>query len=920
MKVFEKMKFLSEMTWLKSLSQPIFKSQKPIKLDAVLNGNKLSIKKANAIYMTLAFLLPVLIMTLTFWKIGLYPFGGKTLMSGDYTLQYIPLYRALGHLFQSGDIGALYWSWNKGLGGVMSPVWSFNSLSPISLIIGLSPAKYLNFAVFTTTLLRNGLASLTFYYFLYKRYQVHKNRLLGLIVSTAYGLNGFFIANQVNPNFLDNLILLPLLLIGVEKILDGQKSFKYTFVLAAMFVIQFYTAFMSAVFVIFYTIFYAFSKEQKIQESVKQILRLVGYSLLGLALSAMWLLPVFYALLETKVAGAKPDPWNFSFVYNPLKLFLKFLPGAINGEEWGDSHSLPNIYISLLGMLGLARFFFANQIKIRQKIVTFTVLVTLILAFSNYAPIRFWHMLQMPVGFYYRNAFVLSFFLLLLAYLALRTTENWTYLQLVGTGAIILFALVVAIGVRSDWKYSLLTNGQLGVSIFLLLAMVLLLILPKPRSFNLLLILLFTMVDLGVNAGLAVKHNLWLSDKTTLGNEAKTEASYKALKIDQAGLTRLEKSSWGTWNDSLTYNYYGVNHFTSSIEYNTLEFLGKLGLQSSTAISVYTGGTPLTDALVNLNQFIETGNWDVQTRKFNPVYFQEVKKADNLTLFKNRNVLGLGYSGDDSLMKLQLKADNPIENQNALYKGIFGDEKDIFEPITSGYLSLTLDNMDIDPHRGGRMMKRVSPDKPAVIRLSFTPQDNKSYYLYAPKIMRYDMGTFTAKLNDEGYRMFDRFRHPQIWGLASQAQGESQVLELTLDNDDPIDLGDLNVYSFDDDRFKVAIKGNSVTKWTPKKVSSTYLAGDVTQVQGRHYLYTSIPYNKGWQVKVDGKAVKTEKVFGSMLAFQLNPGHHKIEANYIAPGLRLGIFLSCLSLMIMGEMYYHFLSRLKSIYSTKTMV
>lgn len=903
-KVLEMMKFLSNIKWLNRLRQPIFKERKPIKLDAILNGNTLPQAQANRLFFALAFCIPLVVMTITFWKIGLYPFGEETLMSGDYTLQYIPLYRALGHLFTSGDFGALYWSWYKGLGGVMSPVWSFNSLSPISLIIGLVPAAYLNFAVFATTLLRNSLASLSFYYFLHKRYQVDKNRLLGLAISVSYGLNGFFLANQVNPNFLDNLILLPLLLIGVEKILDDQRSFKYVFVLASMFVIQFYTAFMASVFVIFYAVFYTFTKSQKIQRSIQQILRLALYSVLGLALSSIWLLPVFYALIETKVAGAKPEPWNFQFVYHPLKLFLKFIPGAVSGEEWGDSHSLPNIYIGLLGLIGLSQYFFATHIKGRQKLLTAGMLLTLLLAFSNYAPIRIWHMLQMPVGFYYRNAFVLSFFLLLLAYLALRSVNSWTYLQLAGTGIVLAVAISAAIWARSSWQYPLVTNWQIGFSVILLTFMILLLVVPKARNVSLVVILSLTLLDLGVNAGISTGRSLWLSSKATLENEVTVEQNYRQLAIDQTGLTRLEKSSWGTWNDSLTYNYYGVNHFTSSIEYNTLEFLGKLGLQSSTAISIYTGGTPLTDALINLNQFIETGGWESHTRKFNPVYFQEIKKANQFTLFKNPNYLGLGYSGSADLVKFQLKDDNPIENQNTLYKGIFGDNQPIFEPITAGYLSLSLDNMDVDPARGGRMMKRLSPDKPAVIRLSFTPQDNKSYYLYAPNIKSYDMGTFTATLNGEGYRMFDRFRHPQIWGIASAAQGKTQLIEFTLDNDDPIDLADIWVYSFDDERFKAAVASASVTKWRPTEVTSTRLSGTVTQVDGKEYLYTSIPYNKGWKVKVDGQSVKAEKAFGAMLAFKLEPGDHQLTITYSPPGFKLGLFFACLSLVYMFFVQY----------------
>ncbi|WP_032507903.1 YfhO family protein, partial [Streptococcus mutans] len=81
----------------------------------------------------------------------------------------------------------------------------------------------------------------------------------------------------------------------------------------------------------------------------KQLLRLLIYSLLGIGLSAIWLLPVFYSLLDTKAAGGEGDPWAFTFLYNPIRLLIKFFPGAASGEEWGDFTALPYFYVGVLG-------------------------------------------------------------------------------------------------------------------------------------------------------------------------------------------------------------------------------------------------------------------------------------------------------------------------------------------------------------------------------------------------------------------------------------------------------------------------------------------------------------------------------------------------------------------------------------------
>ena len=55
---------------------------------------------------------------------------------------------------------------------------------------------------------------------------------------------------------------------------------------------------------------------------------------------------------------------------------------------------------------------------------------------------------------------------------------------------------------------------------------------------------------------------------------------------------------------------------------------------------------------------------------------------------------------------------------------------------------------------------------------------------------------------------------------------------------------------------------------------------------------TSIPYDSGFQVLVDGQAVPTSAVNVSFLGFYVSPGTHRVEILYHAPGYRAGILLS----------------------------
>ena len=61
-------------------------------------------------------------------------------------------------------------------------------------------------------------------------------------------------------------------------------------------------------------------------------------------------------------------------------------------------------------------------------------------------------------------------------------------------------------------------------------------------------------------------------------------------------------------------------------------------------------------------------------------------------------------------------------------------------------------------------------------------------------------------------------------------------------------------------------------------------------------IYTSIPYDEGWKVLVDGKEVKTEKFADSLLMFKAGKGKHKIKIVYTPPLQKLGLIISIISI------------------------
>jgi hypothetical protein len=75
------------------------------------------------------------------------------------------------------------------------------------------------------------------------------------------------------------------------------------------------------------------------------------------------------------------------------------------------------------------------------------------------------------------------------------------------------------------------------------------------------------------------------------------------------------------------------------------------------------------------------------------------------------------------------------------------------------------------------------------------------------------------------------------------------------------------------------------------KVSDGKLDGTVTAAEDG-VLFTTIPYDKGWSVTVDGEKVETLAAGETFLAVRLSAGTHEIQMRYISPGFLPGLAIS----------------------------
>jgi hypothetical protein len=167
-------------------------------------------------------------MFLVYLAMELHPFGNGTVLVLDLNGQYVYFHEALRD-FVYGDNSLLY-SFLRGLGGEFIGIYAYYLASPLSYLVALFPVSAIQEAMLCIILLKVGLCGLTFGYYM------HKNRYLGntatIIFSTIYALTAYAVVMQHNTMWIDNVYLLPLIVLGVESLIKYKKFALFTASLA----------------------------------------------------------------------------------------------------------------------------------------------------------------------------------------------------------------------------------------------------------------------------------------------------------------------------------------------------------------------------------------------------------------------------------------------------------------------------------------------------------------------------------------------------------------------------------------------------------------------------------------------------------------------------------------------------------------
>lgn len=361
-------------------------------------------------------------------------------------------------------------------------------------------------------------------------------------------------------------------------------------------------------------------------------------------------------------------------------------------------------------------------------------------------------------------------------------------------------------------------------------------------------------------------------------------------KIDD-GLYRTEKTFFRNVNDNQAYGFKGLSHSSSVMNSKIINFIETLGYSTKSYETRYDGNTPLADSLLGIKYVIDDPS------KYNPEsnkktllspYYEKIHSMTYNTedgekpidIYRNNDALPIAFMADDDILRLSfLGNDNPFNSMNNFLSSMTGNTPSydgVLQP--KEYFWRIEENPEVElnecterDYGGQHCYDALAGAVDPTVRIHITPQSEDNLYMYLKSNNQKKCNVWVSTTQNEETGEYEDFvsygsyydgYDYSIVNLGSFPAGKEIEIRLTIIQQDKtganeyIMVKDFQFYHFNYDMFHEDIQTlqENPLEIDMDKFESNRIVGEIDAKEGQ-IMYTSIPYEPGWTVKVDGKKV-----------------------------------------------------------------
>lgn len=853
------------------------------------------------------------------------------------TLKYFR--ELLRNLITTGE-----WStfiWNIGNGMDMFGNLAYYSFGDIfSYLSILSPEKYLHLFYYAMVVLRIYFIGISFLFFC-KYKKIQKGNIIGALMYTFCGYAIF--AGVRHPYFMNALILFPLLMIGIEKIVIENKKIFYTIIITLTTISNFYFAYsLFLIIAIYGTILTIFTyKEKGIKKILKKLMQVLGYSLIGVLMSAFILVPTIYAFLNCPRSGAAEIlPYSFSYYKNFLEAIV--VPRA---SYWGCFSVHPIILIIL------PIFFSYRKNKDNFPLMLFFTCLLVPLLISQVGTIF--------DGFSYPNnrwSFVIAF---LFSYFTADFLNRDIKLEKKDYKKIGIFMTLYLL-----IMYILRKNISIVLQINLIITLISLLIIvdkekleSKFKKINLYNICMTGIIVIGIMYTTYYFYDVEDRDYIDEFNGANSvEKMYSTLALetedfsDAINFIKNKDTDFykiGKWSSKKLYNVSMVKKYNSINYYYSIvpKKLDELSSDLENSQKVINKEIMEFDFRTKITTLL--GNKYYINPKIVPYGYKKIKQYKSGTsIYENQYALPFAVLYTDYIKNADYEELNPVEKETSLLKTValegqssvkYNNEvinkiknesvkniefqiKDTdkllknnkitikkikqnkitleLNEITNGEIYVMIDNIKYEPYSKQELIELESKNETSLTKLAKIKNKYKWYQ------KDYSFNIKARMLNRSNVEDSKNPRTTAYYYENSQYLMNLGHFDKTA-NSITLEFSKIGQYSFDEIKI-IAVSMDDYEQDINKLKKSNFKIEDYgngflnckVNAEENGVLQFATMYDKGWKVYVDGNQVDTFEANKYFIGINITEGEHYIEIRYTTPYIKEGIIISIVSICV----------------------
>lgn len=872
--------------------------------------NKINNKKTEPRYYLIVFIIPVVCMIIHMIIKKCYPFGSNTILIGDADSQYYVFMESLLNKIKSGE--SLFYSWDYGMGFDYYSNFFYYLASPfniIALFIGLWDMKL---GVVIVMLVQSAMCGVTMLYYLNNsdRFEIDQNNcckeMLRVVLALAYSMSGYILTYQYNYIWLISLLMAPIVMLGVERLVEGKSRRLYLFSLITVFITNYYFAWFICILAL---VWFIDQDKKNFRNGIRKFGQFCFTSIVGALVSSVVLVPCYIAVSGRNIqwGGISPDTVG---LFGNIGNFLQ----SLFWDHYIDKSTKVVQFYPELGYCGiftviLCVLFCINK-NIRKKIRYKRILEILVMAVSLnfYWAVYLLHGFTIPHLLFGRFEFIFVILLIVTAYDMLCNFEKINMQQIIILIVVLSMAVLVAILFNNNTQNLFCYLGTILIAAYICICFLLYSIESINRK--------SVYVNLIVVAMLEIVSNFFMANTNSYRVGTDTITSYEKWNDMYNDIELNSGERKNAYIQSQSYmGYSNTDLFASSINTDFLFFMGKIGLtyQDNGSSYVYRGTTPLTAAMFNVRYVLSDRSlyWGGYKEVGSKTVYNDIKKEDQqCILYENEALLGIGWWLPESIKDVNIDDKNPFEVQNSIAQKI--ENKNIFTPAIWKSASITFDGCNIYDMDGFKCSyQNIQNDKKTKPWVEYACISGEEMDLY---VYVYDINSVTCEVwvDDELLNDKSDYTSPgEMLHIGKVKSGQSIRIKVT-NYSSYTELGENNIVfyaldqqSMNDCLAKMRLKENSVKQMRGRKFEcDVYMDKD-------GILCLAIPYSKGFTVYIDGKKTDMMAICGGLCGVELGKGKHTVRLLYTPYGFWLGLLMSVIG--IAGEFGYYFLANRSGI-------